>query len=183
MRLREYWDQFYAKGHTADQSPFAMWLAGRIHTYNTVLDLGCGNGRDSRFFRNHGHEVIAVDQCAEGEGYITADLLSYLRDRPGPFDVVYMRFVLHAVPPTYAPDLLIGAVNAVAPGGILACEQRSRNGHHPTDHPRWPVDSRSLLTSVMTYGLRVEHFEERTGLAPYGDEDPLVSRLVAGRPS
>ena len=31
----------------------------------TILDLGCGSGRDSRYFSNYGYEVISVDYSDE----------------------------------------------------------------------------------------------------------------------
>ncbi len=31
----------------------------------TVLDLGCGSGRDSKYFLSHGREVISVDGSKE----------------------------------------------------------------------------------------------------------------------
>jgi len=56
-----------------------------------ILDLGCGSGRDSKFFKNYGCEVIAVDGSAEmcklaekniGQSVIYSDLREYKPETP-----------------------------------------------------------------------------------------------------
>jgi Methylase involved in ubiquinone/menaquinone biosynthesis len=36
----------------------------RLNRGSVVLDIGCGAGRESRFFAGRGHKVVAVDLCA-----------------------------------------------------------------------------------------------------------------------
>jgi SAM-dependent methyltransferase len=73
----------------------------------TVLDLGCGQGRDAHFIARLGHHVLGVDisptgvsqmlQQAEQEGLdmqgVVADLIEY--EPSGEFDVVLLDRVLH----------------------------------------------------------------------------------------
>ena len=42
-------------------SPFATWVADRLEPRQHVLDVGCGNGRDSVHFAGQGHRVTALD--------------------------------------------------------------------------------------------------------------------------
>jgi len=186
MSSKEYWDGFYLGDHTVNASPFAKFIVMHLEGSLSILDLGCGNGRDADYFARDGHYVIGVDQCAVpcdpgGAHRVQDDLLSYLKNCPMSFDVVYMRFVLHAVPPEYGQVLLRAAIQVLSLGGMLATEQRAFGGEHPDDHPRWPIHSGNLLTEVLMRDLRVIRFEESTGLATWYGEDPLVSRLIARR--
>src|SRR5215213_6367505 len=60
----DYWDEYYAARSTMVRrlpSQFAVFVAGELEGRHRIIELGCGNGRDSMFFASHGHEVVAVD--------------------------------------------------------------------------------------------------------------------------
>ena len=63
-QIKEYWSQFYAGQHTLSPTPFARSLAGELTESVQVLDIGCGNGRDSIFFAGLGHRVLGLDVAA-----------------------------------------------------------------------------------------------------------------------
>lgn len=62
-RDREYWNSYYRS--IADKkvtpSDFAINVEKRIPRKSHIMELGCGNGRDSLYFLSQGHDVIAVD--------------------------------------------------------------------------------------------------------------------------
>ena len=39
-------------------------LKGRIHSGSTILDAGCGNGRNIEYMIRHGFDVSAIDNSA-----------------------------------------------------------------------------------------------------------------------
>jgi tellurite methyltransferase len=96
----------------------------------TVVDLGCGEGRDAVFFAKNGLEVIAVDlsqagldkakRWAEAEGAsltpVRADLLSYRLNTP--VDAVYSIGALHYLPPGIRNDAFAHYKAMTRPGGI-----------------------------------------------------------------
>lgn len=45
----------------ADVSKLYEDFLGRLMSHGKILDLGCGSGRDSRYFIEKGYEVVAVD--------------------------------------------------------------------------------------------------------------------------
>lgn len=63
-------DDFNRSGHVNTPSPFAITLARRLVSIEpppaVIVDLGCGNGRDSYYFASKGLGVIAIDRSAVG---------------------------------------------------------------------------------------------------------------------
>ena len=60
----DYWDEYYAARATTRRplpSQFATFVAGELERPHRVIELGCGNGRDSIFFASYGHQVTGVD--------------------------------------------------------------------------------------------------------------------------
>ncbi len=107
------YDKHYAKGPDHCGKPFAEFASFFEH-YETpealVLDLGCGQGRDSLLAARYGHQVVGVDLSGVGvrqmlavarrerlhvEG-VVADLVKFKSRRK--FDMVILDRVLHCVP-------------------------------------------------------------------------------------
>ena len=59
--IKDYWARFYAYGHTTLPSAFAATVAIELTEPRYIVDLGCGNGRDSVFFAELGHRVVGLD--------------------------------------------------------------------------------------------------------------------------
>ncbi|MCR4818732.1 MAG: methyltransferase domain-containing protein [Fretibacterium sp.] len=57
--------QYAASTLHSDMSPLCNEFLSFLPAQGTVLDLGCGSGRDSRFFIDRGYRVIAVDGSTE----------------------------------------------------------------------------------------------------------------------
>ena len=60
--LIKYWNQFYKKESIRHESTFARFTLKKINIKKSrVLDIGCGNGRDSYFFNKKGFKVTGID--------------------------------------------------------------------------------------------------------------------------
>ena len=59
--IRDYWAHFYEAAHTTLPSAFAASVAVELTDPQYIVDLGCGNGRDSFFFAGLGHRVVGLD--------------------------------------------------------------------------------------------------------------------------
>ena len=58
----EYWNTFYSKKKLIKKpSSFAFEIVKYLDSDKKLLELGCGNGRDSFFFAKNGIHVIALD--------------------------------------------------------------------------------------------------------------------------
>jgi tellurite methyltransferase len=109
------WDREYEK--TPDSyvwgttpSSFAVELVAGVPSGGRVLDLGCGEGRDSVFFASHGFDVTGLEASRAGlrkaerlaaeRGVRVRWVESALPDVPslGDFDLVYSCGSIHYVP-------------------------------------------------------------------------------------
>ena len=64
-RIRYHWTAFYGTTRTTIPSPFAASVAVELPDTCAIVDLGCGNGRDSFFFSQLGHSVLGLDLANE----------------------------------------------------------------------------------------------------------------------
>ncbi len=202
-----HWENFYQSGSAVSHpSPFAQDVVRRLEPRRSILEVGCGNGRDAAFFANCGHQVLGVDKSVEAIEYCerhhrdlsgtrflagsTADVSSNQR---GGFDVVYSRFCIHAMTPSEEAEFLTELVRLTAPGASLFIECRSindllaRQGEvlSPTEriagHYRRFIVVDELVAAVEAAGFSVVESIEGRGLAKFDSEDPVVIRLTARR--
>ena len=59
--LINYWDNYYNNITNIEESSFARFVKKRIKKNSELIDIGCGNGRDSFFFSRNNLNVTAID--------------------------------------------------------------------------------------------------------------------------
>ena len=211
QRTKAYWANFYAHNANTSGSSFFEFVNARADTPRTVIDIGCGDGRDSCAFATAGRSALGLDQSPIGIEHATAraaqlgvsDNCRFLvcdvsdvaglrkaldegvkvADEPLMF---YLRFFLHAIPED-VQDGLLAAIHAHArPGDYFAAEFRTDkdedNRHvHPGHYRRFQSAAEFGARLSGDLGFEILHQEEGTGLSPYQDEDPVLYRVVARR--
>jgi SAM-dependent methyltransferase len=211
-RNRRHWDRLYRGLYgvavPAEPSSFGRWVVGREQRHNPrplVVDVGCGNGRDTRLFADRGHDVLGLDyspaalECAQGllgppadGGELRVVDLNDLRatlvlgaelaaaDTPV---VVYARYVANAVDDDGRDNLWRMAAMALRRGGHMYlefCTTRDESlarGLEDQQYRRF-LDPREVSGELERHGAAVVHQEEGRGLSPYRFGDPYVCRLV-----
>jgi hypothetical protein len=114
----DFWDARFRGGVTpwdAGGVParLSVWLGGREAPLK-ILVPGCGSGYEVRLFAGQGHDVLAIDFS---EAAIDADFFDFAG---GPFDLVYERAFLCALPRRLWPQWARRLTELVRPGGELA---------------------------------------------------------------
>lgn len=95
-----------------------------------ALDLGCGLGRNTRWFARQGYQATGIDLSAyainqararSSEGAVTFLEGDVLREHisGGPFDVVYDSGCFHHLPPHRRLSYLRTLENVLKPGGLF----------------------------------------------------------------
>ena len=210
QRTKVYWANFYSRNRYTSGSTFFEFVNAQPGLPQNVLDIGCGDGRDSCAFGAAGRTVLGVDQSPVGIEHASAHAAEVgLADKvafrtcdvadtddvgramdqfeeksAGPV-AFYMRFFLHAIPEQVQADLMKAIDTHARPGDWLVAEFRTdkdeANAKVHTKHYRRFQNAEEFRDSLPEFGFEVSHFEEGTGLSPYKGEDPVLCRVVAKR--
>lgn len=206
---KEFWNVFYSKNINLDvPSPFAIWFSNNyLSPQSKILELGCGNGRDSFYFDSKGFSCSGIDSsynAIESNNLINQSKnltfthfdVSNLNSKEFEnlkinFNVVYSRFFLHAVPQIIENQILNFCNDKLKQGDIFAHEFRTTNdplfllgesiGNNEkyTDHYRRFIDYQKFLKKIDLDFWEILFCEESNGFAPFNDQDPVVCRIVA----
>jgi len=201
---KSYWDAYYKKQIAPiNPSSFAMYVESRMHNHQKILEIGCGNGRDSVFFAKKGHQVTALDRskgvidiCKQNYAYNSIDFISGLLPDidflpKGNYNIVYSRFVFHAMPLQEEIDVIQKSFELLKLGGHIYIECRSVNDplfrkgalisktERVEGHYRRFIVLDELLDRLTSCGFELIKTEESKGLAVFGDDDPVVIRVCA----
>ncbi len=202
-----YWNHYYKSGLCVETpSPFAQYVSTLVEPGRQLLELGCGNGRDAVYFAGLGIEVTAIDLSQEavaqleGRGiahahFLCGDFVNADVHQANAYDYAYSRFTIHSINQNQEQVLLTNLFRGLRPGGKLFIEVRGvhdplfgkgkqveRNAFFYDNHYRRFIVLEELVESLEQHGFRVEYAEERTGFAPYGNDDPPVIRIVSVKP-
>ena len=204
---RDRWGRFYGK-HGSDvprePSPFARWARERMHEL-AVLDVGCGNGRDSVYFASRGYRTVGLDvvrgirgearKAARSGGldleFTTLDLNSlrevlgigmYLRHTTPQPRAIYARFLLHTLSKMSRDNFFRLCSLVLAGGGRAYMEFRTpddrRLSKHFANGPRHYLEPDDVRQEAESHHGRLVSAASGRGMATFHDEDPAVCRLV-----
>lgn len=206
-RDRAYWNQYYSliTDKLDFPSNFALEINKRLKPGSHIMELGCGNGRDSLYFLSQGHIVTAVD----GSDTAIDNLNDKTKDDPNAlfirddfvkcqalyqmqYDCVYSRFTLHAINEIQETELLQNVKEALSSGGVLCIEARTihddlfgkgieveHNAFKYNDHYRRFVNVNEFKEKLEGLGFSVEECVEARGFSKTEESDPILMRVVA----
>jgi ubiquinone/menaquinone biosynthesis C-methylase UbiE len=203
--LDNYWDHFYKEaGAPKFPSQFACMVATELMTKSTIIEFGCGNGRDAMFFAAVGHQVIATDasevaikQNSEraqngNPTFIASDISSLTKEKLGlsganlPL-VIYSRFFQHAITADDEVLQLKLLHSLLQPGGFGYFEFRTEKDSQTVkahgEHFRRYDSAKNFIHRAESCGLKSVYSVESCGFAKYREEDPIVARIILTRPN
>ena len=186
--IKDYWARFYQCAHTTLPSAFAVSVAIELTEPGYIVDLGCGNGRDSVFFARSGHRVIGLDFC----GKVIDDNRKRVQEQKID-DVEFKRVDISA------PNALVDILNRIEETAIQEGDARrarvaiyARFFFHAISE-----EEEELVLAALSQCLRPEatcFFEFRTEKDSQGDKrfgshyrrfikiDRFVEKAIIGRP-
>lgn len=201
-----YWNDFYGSRSAVPKVPsqFAVFTVGEIPESATIVDIGCGTGRDSLFFASVGHQVVgidgsssAIDLCetvAHQRGFKNTKFLCSSVDAPdlgekiaaatsGPI-VVYARFFLHAIDEE-TEGAFLRTVAGLKDFAMMAIEFRTdRDAQQEKvtpSHYRRFVPPVAFLVRAQAAGFAPRYFTEGFGFAKFKQDDAHVARVLLTR--
>lgn len=200
-----YWDSYYLS-NKGDITPslFATEVGKLIKKNKSILELGCGNGRDSLYFDKLGLQVTAIDASnatieklknkKTAVWFVCDDFVNANIIKTSQFDYIYSRFTLHAINEQQENELLYNVFDALKINGKFFVESRStsdekygqgkkigENEYILDDHYRRFIDKDKLVKKLSDIGFFIEYCEEKRGFAPTDNCDPVILRLICSK--
>lgn len=194
----DYWKTFYDRAYTnlpTQPSPFALFVSEetKIGAQHKILDVGCGNARDSIYFNQLKAKVIGYDTCEKviETNRTTFPHMSFSTTLPqDTYTHIYCRWILHALSPEEETKLLNQLIERLAPGGFLCVESRSTNDAYYGKGQAHPNDSDAFIYGHYRRFLRLNTLKEKLqGLdiiyekeghfSPFQDDNPTLLRIIA----
>ena len=203
----DYWNSYYAKKLTEIQSPsdFARTVISYLEPGKSLIDLGCGNGRDSIYFLNHHLNVTGIDVSEEAisqlnqlklenGNFVCDDFVSSKALYQVQYDYIYSRWTMHAISEQQEDELLGNARDALKEGGLFLIEARSVRdslygkgtcvGKHAfiyNSHFRRFMEKEVFARKLENHGFRVISVEEGENFSKTETSNPVLVRIVASR--
>ena len=202
-----YWDNYYnSQSNVQYPTSFSKFcLEKYLKKTSIILDLGCGNGRDTFFFAENGHNAIGIDLSEVAiqsnnkrskelnldnltkfvANDFTGDLSQF-----GKVDTVYSRFSFHTITESDAQVVIQNAFHLLKQGGLFFIECRTINDslykvgkklsefERYTDHYRRFIDGTKFLYQIIKAGFQVRYYVEDRNFAKFNNENPVVARYV-----
>lgn len=201
---QKYWDEYYQDGGPdCEPSLFARFVEPRLSRESYMADLGCGNGRDSFFFAEQGHKVVSVDLSGQAIALIQRkqcsaisafrdNFVSFLEGQEAAFDALYSRFSIHAINRDEQEKLIGSAYKSIRKNGLFFIEARSvldelygkgsrmdKDTYFYNGHTRRFIRAEELSKSLIREHFEIIFSREQRGFAPFGNDDPIVLRVIA----
>ena len=202
--LMNHWDEYYKKDNIPTYpSPFAEYVANKLSNQQTILEVGCGNGRDATFLASQGHLVTGLDRSAEAielcKKLYSDDSLEFFfgtitdieKINKKKYDLIYSRFVIHAMSLNEEIKTLNMSHKLLNKDGQFFVECRSindplsrkgdilSNTERIEGHYRRFIILEEFKQRLVQVGFKIIKTIESNGLAKFGKDDPVVIRIHA----
>lgn len=209
MDDKQYWKEYYIKNSKpTDASTFAEFILPKLEENKNLVELGCGNGRDSIYFANNNINVIAIDQIEDEIDYLNnnhkEDNIHFVCEdftnlidtecdliNNTDFDYVYSRFTFHAINEFKEDRTLDWIEGKLDKNGYFLLEARSikdpmyKQGkalsetENFTNHYRRYMNIDKIVSKLESRNFEIIFKIEDKNLAVYKDDNPYVIRIIA----
>lgn len=198
LKDSSYWTSFYQENHEkilSQNSLFSEFVLEYIKSSSqddlekvSLLDIGCGTGKDTAYFRAAGLSAYGVDAYIESElPFIDKRKVEVVEEK---YNFYYMRFFLHTLKEEQS-DLILDSIHkTMDDDSIVFIETRSSRaitdeaksitnfkGAIGDEHFRM-LYSLDFLKDKLKGKFDFLYEDESKGLAPYKDEDPFIIRII-----
>ena len=200
-----YWNQFYNKEGKNIQNPsdFAQFVLPYLKSGKRLMDIGCGNGRDSIYFAKNRILVTGVDasetaieqlqkEQIENGHFVCDDFVTCKALYQMQYDYFYSRWTIHAISKRQEDELLQNITESLREDGLLLVEVRSindelygkgslveKNAYIYNSHYRRFIDKTEFRKKLENLGFEIISEEEKKGFSKTKESDPTLIRIIA----
>ena len=208
---KKYWNIYYRNIRKNvckfEPSSFAIFVKKKYLDKSTnLLEIGCGNGRDTFFFYGKINSIIALDSSSEAIKknkeiarinrfkikFINKNFEKINYNQYKKINLVYLRFFLHTITLKQENILIIAFKKILKrnPNAIFALEFRTSRDNlmkvgkkiskyeRFTDHYRRFINVSKFMSKLKRYSFKVIYLKKGINLSKTKLENPYLCRLV-----
>jgi len=182
--LNHNWEEFYKNNKVSNlPSNFCLFFLAKRIRGESIIDIGCGNGRDTLYIEKMGgyKKIIGIDMAINKDS-ISEQNIDFIKDDFNnrydlirKSDIVYSRFFIHSISNKEIIELIKNT------NGYFCAEARAK-GDKPgiyKDHNRNFIDEEWIKNKLVELGFNILYEEVGRGMAIYKNENPLIIRIIA----
>jgi len=205
---KDFWNKFYKKKLAVNKpSNFAFFILKFLKKYkSTIIDIGCGNGRDLFFFKKNKIDFLGIDLSKNATILIKKKLknkkdkkkilnsdfvkFNYKNKIKNKF-AIYSRFTWHTINKKNE-DIFLKKISNLPNLTYLFIETRSikddlcgvgkkiSKNEFVTDHYRRFINKKDLITKLKK-NFKIIYLKESKGFSKFKKEDPCLIRVIAAK--
>jgi len=201
---KKFWNEFYKKKLSVlKPSPFARFVYSKLNKKKniSVLDIGCGNGRDTIFFLkkkllaigiDHSKSAISILKKKYKNNFYHLDACKSFKKKfkINKFDIIYARFFIHSISLRQEKFFFKNVIKFKNLNSKTFVEFRTtkddlfKKGKNLkdnitfTDHYRRFIRIKDFKKRISSYGFKIDSILEGKNLAKYKNENPHVARII-----
>ena len=177
-----YWIEFYKKNNLIQNpSDFCLFVCDNYNLKNkNILELCCGNGRDSYYLSQNCTQITALDKAikikeAKNLKSLQMDIVDFYENNNQVYDTTYCRFGLHSVSEDIEDVILKNSIE-------IYFEFRSdKDDSYLNDHYRRKINGNNFVKKIIDLGFELLYYKESKDLAIYKEQNPVIIRIIARR--
>ena len=205
-RKKYYWDKIYSQVEKIKSpSSFAKFCLRKYiddKKYKKLLDVGCGDGRDTIYFSKK-LTSTGIDKSKEVINFLRSKYLynknlkfykvdlDYLNNAKFlKYDYVYLRFLIHAITLSLEKKLLKNLKKLITKNSVIMAEFRSdrdplmkfgkkiSENERYTDHYRRFINFDEFKNRLKKQGYKIIYQIEKKGLSITKNDNPVLCRII-----
>ena len=167
------------------------------HERQTLIDIGCGEGRDSIFFARSGFHVTGFDYSTEGIKkarawadelnldieFFQADINDFRLKKS--YDAIFSSGALHYIPHELRKEIISNYKDFTNPNGLHVHTVPVHKSFIPKNPQDDPLEQDWISGEILTYyhDWKIEYFSEEIQDDIFSDYKLPINRIIAREPS
>jgi len=199
--LKNFWDNYYKnKKSIFTNSPFSKFVKKYLNENSSIIDIGCGDGRDSIYFAKNkiftegvdiSKKAIEINKKYENKflKFTLLDLREINRIH-NIYDFAYCRFLFHSISKDIEDNLLIWLSNNIK--NLIFIETRISDEEFKNaklDHYRRYFNEEDFKNKLKSLEFKIIYSKASKNFSRYKKEydvkdlkhDPLLLRMIISK--
>jgi len=204
---KKFWNKFYKKKSLIIQpSNFSKFIKKNFvkkKNIKNILEIGCGNGRDTFYFSKYVKKIVSIDSSKQAIIknkndekirnniiFLKKNILYRFNILSKNFDLIYARFFLHTIN-SREEDIFLYILKKLSnKKTIIALEFRTTKdklfnkgkkiskNESITDHYRRFVEVNEFKNKLKNLNFKIIYFKQSINLSNFKKDNPHLCRIV-----